>query len=154
MTTITRTKTVILIAANLIGTCIVTSFHPYIKHASSPVTEWLYLATLPIAAAAVCYGAYALIAPSRARGGWPTGFLALAWLFAVVNVASPYAERKSRAPTHGTAPIAAPAASPAVAGRSEIDEVLKNAPPYDPSAKPYSEIDEALKNAPAYQPSR
>ncbi|KZK31996.1 hypothetical protein A4F85_04575 [Delftia sp. GW456-R20] len=67
--------------------------------------EWLYLASLPIAAAAVCYGLYALAFRERARGGWPIGFLVLAWLFAVVNMVGALKDRKAPAP----APIREPA---------------------------------------------
>jgi len=57
--------------------------------ANLPVTEWAYLASLPIAAAAIFFGLYALAFRKRARGGWPTGFLVLAWLFALSNLAMP-----------------------------------------------------------------
>lgn len=92
---ISQGKTSFLIALNIAGIGLLTFFHPYIKHAKSPVTEWLYMASLPIAAAAVCFGLYALISRQRARGSWPMGFLMLAWLFAVSNVASPYISKKN-----------------------------------------------------------
>lgn len=92
----------VLIAANLVGISAITYFHPYIKYAESPWSEWLYMTSLPIAAAALCYGAYALAFRERARGGWPVGFLVLAWLFAVSNVASVLVSKKAApAPIHG-----------------------------------------------------
>lgn len=91
-------RTPILIASNLLGIGAITYFHPYIKYAGSPVLEWLYMASLPIAAAGICFGLYALAFRKRARGSWPMGFLMLAWLFAVSNVATPYlSQQNSRA---------------------------------------------------------
>lgn len=97
MIEVASNKRNILIAANLIGVCAATSFHPHIKVVQSPVMEWLYLSSLPIAGAAICYGIYALVFRNSARSGWPMGFLALAWLFAISNIASSYMERKPMA---------------------------------------------------------
>lgn len=142
-----------LVVASIAGIGAITCLHPHIQYASSPFNEWLYLVSLPLAAAAVCFWVYSLLLPNRARGGWPAGFLALAWLFAIANVVSPRMDRAPNAeapamPEHSASPSQERAAAP-----SEIEEVLKNAPPHDPNAKPASEIDEVLKTAPAYRPA-
>lgn len=103
--TITQ-RNAILIALSLIGISAITAFHPHIRLSSSPTWEWLYMASLPLGAAALCWGLYALMFRQRARSGWPVGFLALAWLFAVSNVVGPYLDSK-KAP--GPPVVASPA---------------------------------------------
>ncbi|GEM_PF-3980802 len=120
MTETTAKKRNILIAINLTGITAITIFHPYIKYASSPVTEWLYLSTLPIAGAAVFYGIYAVAFRKRARGGWPTGFLALAWLMAIFNITNPYMRSSSTAPSSVSAPAS-------YSSQSQIDRFLDGA---------------------------
>lgn len=115
----------ILIAINLVGIIAITIFHPYIKYSRSPVTEWLYLSSLPVAGAALFYGIYALVFRKRARGSWPNGFLALAWLMAFFSIANPHMKSSSSVSTPAAAPISAHS-------QSQIDQFLSDAPAHLP----------------------
>lgn len=133
----------LIFARHLIGMGIVALANPLIYYSEQPAFRWLETWATPLLLALGAYGLYALLLTKRAKTAWPKSFFILAWVLLALLVAGPWINKprsaQSTSLTQNTQAV----------GR---DSGKPNAPTQQPQQR--SQIDEILKDAPAYQPAR